>query len=129
MEQEICKAVRLDGSPCRARPTATGYCFVHEDALEQKRDAARANGNKAKTKQLEKLADSLPPDLQDLTRVLWATLSGTLKGDIPPGRATAAASIAGRLIQAYEVGKMADEVAELREAAEKYQQLMGRVRA
>ena len=38
-----CQGRRKNGSPCTARALASGYCFAHDPALAQKRDAAYAH--------------------------------------------------------------------------------------
>src|SRR5688572_1916024 len=60
---EQCTALRLNGEPCRARPTTSGRCWAHDPALAERRYEARRFGGQMaglRTRQQE------PIDLPDV---------------------------------------------------------------
>ncbi len=112
-----CQATRADGSPCRAAPTPSGYCWAHDSDLRDKAKEARRLGghNRSSTVMASHRA---PRDMQDLARRLLEAVDKVESGDLMPDQARAMASLAGAVVRVYEVGELRLEVQELRERLE-----------
>ena len=66
-----CAATRADGQPCSGWARPSGYCFAHDPALQEKHQAANAEGgrNEASIKRLER---RMPADLKPILDLLYA---------------------------------------------------------
>ena len=97
-----CAATRADGQPCSGRARPSGYCFAHDPALQEKRQAANAEGgrNKASIKRLER---RMPADLRPILDLLYAGLVELREGELEPRVATAMAGMASAIARIHEV--------------------------
>ncbi len=86
------------GKPCRGRPAESGYCFAHDPATKDKREAARVKGgeNSSHAARLEKL---LPSRLRPTFDRLEAAMKEVHEGRLNPRQATAMASVAGAMVK------------------------------
>ncbi len=90
-----CKATNRTGEQCSAAHYRDGWCRWHHPDLEEKRQAERVAGGRARSnrararKQLQQTRD-----LREVDALLCAALTSVLAGRITPGVGTAAASIA-----------------------------------
>ncbi len=111
-EPSRCKANRMDGSPCRAIPTASGYCFAHDPQLRAITTRARRRGgeNRSKIRRAKKL---VPPDFLALSRMLQSAMVLTYEGKLPPVRLTAIAAGAGALVKLHEVATLESRLTDL----------------
>ncbi|MDP9352476.1 MAG: DUF5763 domain-containing protein, partial [Chloroflexota bacterium] len=111
-----CKAPRSDGTPCKAAPTQSGYCWAHDPELRAKAMDARRRGgaNRANT---VRAAKRIPRDMSDLVKRLLEAIDAVERGDLDHRRATAMASLAGAACRVHEVGEMEQRLAELEERA------------
>ncbi len=107
-----CLATRADGSPCRATPSTSGYCFAHDPALREKTAAARQQGGQNRSN-VSRANKRMPQDLQSLTRELWDVLRGVKEGDIAPARAHAVANLAGQIVRVYTAGDLERRIEQL----------------
>ena len=98
-----CGATRKDGSPCRARATDSGFCFVHDPKLASKRSAARRRGGFASSRRV-RLEKQFPVELADIRVMLQDACSQVLTGSLDPRAAQAIASVATVMIRLHEVG-------------------------
>jgi len=100
-----CGATRTDGQPCTAGARASGFCFAHDPALREKRDAARQAGghNKAAPRRLEKLT---PTSLRPVLATLFETLEGIRDGTLEPRQATAMATVSTAICRIFEVSEL-----------------------
>ncbi len=89
-----CPAPTKSGNPCRRKPRESGYCFSHDPATKDKREAATIKGgeNSSHAARLEKL---LPSRLRPTFDRLEATMKEVHEGHLDPRQATAMASLAG----------------------------------
>jgi hypothetical protein len=114
MVANACPVVRKDGQQCRGTPGPSGYCWGHDPATAEKRQAARQKDGfgKSKAARVQKL---LPQDLQIMDEVLSSTISAVYCGSMSPSQGSAIAALAGARVRLREVAlKLAQEV-ELRE--------------
>ncbi len=99
-----CSASTKTGKPCRGRPAESGYCFAHDPAMKDKREAARVKGgeNSSHAARLEKL---LPSHLRPTFDRLEAAMKEVYEGSLDPRRATAMASVAGAMVKIIKAGE------------------------
>ncbi len=99
-----CSAPTKSGKPCRGRPAESGYCFAHDPATKDKREAARVKGgeNSSHAARLEKL---LPSRLRPTFDRLEAAMKEVYEGRLDPRRATAMASVAGAMVKIIKAGE------------------------
>lgn len=89
-----CKGTTTTGEPCGATLYRDDYCYWHHPALEAERQANRAAGGRARSnaarakKRLQRL------ELDEIDAALCTAMLDVLRGDLEPGLATAAASVA-----------------------------------
>lgn len=84
------------GKPCSAAHYADGYCRWHHPDLEAQRQAERIAGGKAKASSVRARKKVLGGgmDLAEIDAALCTALLNVLSGELEPGIATAAASVA-----------------------------------
>lgn len=90
-----CHATNAAGEPCQAEPLKGGaYCVWHDPGhAEQRREwSLRGGKGKSNTVRARKRLQRL--DLDEIDAALCTALLDVLKGDLEPGIATAAASVA-----------------------------------
>ncbi len=99
-----CSAPTKSGKPCRGRPAESGYCFAHDPATKDKREAARVKGgeNSSHAARLEKL---LPSRLRPKFDRLEAAMNEVHEGRLDPRRATAMALVAGAMVKIVKAGE------------------------
>ncbi len=110
-----CRALRKDGQPCLAPPGRTGYCMVHDPALEDKRRAAYRLGGEHKAKAV-RLRMLVPPRLMPVYNKLEAALEEVHSGTLEPRRATAMAALAGAMVRVLTSGELEERVRTLEDA-------------
>ena len=99
-----CSAPTKTGKPCHGRPAESGYCFAHDPATKDKREAARVKGgeNSSHAARLEKL---LPSRLRPTFDRLETAMKEVHDGRLDPRRATAMASLAGAMVKVIKAGE------------------------
>ena len=99
-----CPAPTKTGKPCHGRPAESGYCFAHDPATKDKREAARVKGgeNSSHAARLEKL---LPSRLRPTFDRLEAAMKEVHEGRLDPRQATAMASVAGAMVKIIKAGE------------------------
>ncbi len=99
-----CSAPTKTGKPCRGRPAESGYCFAHDPATKDKREAARVKGgeNSSHAARLEKL---LPSRLRPTFDRLEAAMKEVHEGRLDPRQATAMTSVAGAMVKIIKAGE------------------------
>ena len=99
-----CPAPTKTGKPCHGRPGESGYCFAHDPATKDKREAARVKGgeNSSHATRLEKL---LPSRLRPTFDRLEAAMKEVHEGRLDPRQATAMASLAGAMVKIIKAGE------------------------
>ena len=99
-----CSAPTKTGKPCHGRPAESGYCFAHDPATKDKREAARVKGgeNSSRAARLEKL---LPSRLRPTFDRLEAAMKEVHEGRLDPRQATAMASVAGAMVKIIKAGE------------------------
>lgn len=106
-----CRHLKSDGSCCHAYAlTGSLYCFVHDPASAQKRDAARVKGGKERSRKAAVLPVNTP-DLHlytagDVTSLLKDTVNQVRRGEIDPRVCNAIGCIAGLLLKAQQQEQM-----------------------
>lgn len=94
-----CKALTKTGGPCGGYvPTGSEYCFAHDPALAEVRREARARGGTNSRKDI-RIQKAVSGDLREVLDLLEDALRGVLAGTLPPGRASAAASLAKAIME------------------------------
>jgi len=119
MERQ-CRATNAAGGPCQAKPVReSGYCWVHDGAVADQRQAWRREGGRQRSN-AARARKQLPTETlgaDELIAHLSSVFMGVVDGTVEPRVGTAAASIAKTLIDirgAGEVERLAEELAELR---------------
>ena len=99
-----CSAPTKTGKPCHGRPAESGYCFAHDPATKDKREAARVKGgeNSSHAARLEKL---LPSRLRPTFDRLEAAMKEVHEGRLDPRQATAMSSLAGAMVKIIKAGE------------------------
>lgn len=113
-----CAATRKDGQPCRAQVLESGYCFAHDPARKEQRDAARSAGGHNRAN-IVRLRGLVPPRLTSVYDSLEAALGEVHSGDLEPGRAQAMASLARAMVHVLTAGEMEERMRKLEETAER----------
>ncbi len=103
--ETACRATKRDGTPCRAIPTASGYCFAHDPELQAKTAGARKAGG-SNSSNADRVAKRVPKDMRDLAACLLLAVDEVHRGDLSPRAASAMASLAGAAVRVYEVGSL-----------------------
>lgn len=100
-----CGGMRADGEPCRARAGAGGLCFVHDPALQGKRETARMNGGHGKrtARRLDKLT---PATLRPLLERFIGAIDAVEAGTLEPRQAMAMAALGGVVLKFYDMAEM-----------------------
>lgn len=118
--QPQCSATRRDGSPCRAQALpGRAYCWSHDPDQAARREAARRAGGRNRAGVI-RMRKSATPALASLCNQLEGALTDTLEGAIEPRVASAAASLAGVLVRAYQVGEIETRLADLERRLKEY---------
>ena len=99
-----CPALTKTGKPCRGRPGESGYCFAHDPATKDERDAARVKEGKdsSRAAQLEKL---LPSHLRPMFDGLEAAMKELSEGRLDTRQASALASLVGAMLKVLKAGE------------------------
>ena len=106
MSDKRCGAPKLDGTPCRMRPTSTGRCTNHESSLAEAQALTRKQGGQLRASQralaAEKVAaiarlgvDALP-DLSSVQKVqayLVSIAARVEAGTLTPRQASALTAV------------------------------------
>jgi len=117
-----CVATKRNGDPCRGIPLAgKPHCFAHDDDLAGQRkqwakDAGHAKSNAIRLKKrLGTGASTLT--LPEVDALLCLALKGVLAGEIEPGMATAAATVAKAITTIRTASEMDERLAALERQA------------
>ena len=115
-----CQAASRDGSPCSARPSASGWCLWHDPACVEERRQNSIKGGKAKSNRVRarKSAIALAMTPAELGGVLSAVLRQTIAGELETGVANAAANISRAMITVREATETEARLDALEEAVE-----------
>ena len=115
-----CQATNRDGTPCRMKPSADGFCFQHSPARADERAAACRRGGLARARAIARatlnaaeigaLALRTPEELREL---LARTIGHTLTGKLDTRIAATVGTLAGVLLKAQESGELAERLAAL----------------
>ncbi len=109
-QEAACVEVRRDGAPCRARVLPEGdYCWAHDPALAEKRNAARQAGgiNSSGPARLRRM---VPNRLNPVARVLEKALVEVHNGKLEPRRALAMAGVARALVSVLGSGELEERL-------------------
>jgi hypothetical protein len=117
MERDsACRATRKDGSPCRSEIVlASGYCPMHDPARREQVAAARAKGGQQKAT-AARAAKLVPVVLRPVLDGLLEVFEEVKAGQRDPRTATALATIAGAIVEVYQVGTLEERVTALEAA-------------
>jgi hypothetical protein len=116
MKPVSCKALKKDGSRCRATALPeSGFCFFHDPAKAAERHAAQSfGGSQNRMKTLGADAPDLKiADCQDVVRLLSETINQVRKGQLDPRVANAVGYLANVLIKSVQQGELESRLAEL----------------
>jgi len=110
--KRLCRSPNRDGSPCRARAHADGYCFSHSPNMAVKRTEARSKGgtNSAKSIRLRAL---VPPRLIPVFDKLEAALDEVYGGKLEAKQGTAMAAIARAMVAVLTSGELEERVRDI----------------
>lgn len=101
-----CIALNREGDPCSAVPRpGRAWCQWHDPDLAEERRRWQLEGgrNKANSARAKKRILSGALDLQEIDGALCGALTDVLAGDLEPGIATAAASLARTITAVRQV--------------------------
>jgi hypothetical protein len=106
-----CRAVTVNGRPCRAAAGASGYCFLHDPALASERaQARRAGGRASKTPHSDAQAPSEVHDIAGALKLLDYTLGELLVFDNSLLRVRALIALAGAYSSLLSAGELEERV-------------------
>lgn len=108
-----CAATRKDGAPCLT-PARRGsrYCFAHDPALADRRDAARRTGGRNRANAV-RLRGLVPLRLLPVYDRLETALSEVHGGTLDPKRAQAMAAVARAMVSVLTAGELEERVRKL----------------
>ncbi len=101
-----CRATRRDGKPCGAtRVSASGYCFAHDPALNERREEGRRAGgrNKSTVARATKVLQG-DREMGDVLKMLKSALAETYEGTLEARSAKALASLSNAVVRLHETG-------------------------
>ena len=103
-DESTCKSSTKSGNPCRRKPRESGYCYSHDPATKDKREAARVKEGKdsSQAAQLEKL---LPSHLRPMFDGLEAAMKELSEGRLDTRQASALASLVGTMLKVLKAGE------------------------
>ena len=111
-----CAGTRKDGSRCTARVMGEGaYCFAHDPARADDRDAAREKGGRAKSS-AARAGKLVPAMLRPVLDGLFDVFEKVKAGTLDPRTGTALASIAGAIVKVHQVGTLEERLAAIERA-------------
>jgi len=108
-----CQGETLDGEPCLAQPTASGWCWFHDPAREESRQEARRKGGR--TSRYEDILHK-PGGVATLADVLVginAALESTWKWSNSPARSAALRGlykVASEVIEGGDIERRLEEL-------------------
>lgn len=116
-----CQANRRNGERCKGHAMAgSDFCFTHNPNMTDRRNAARKKGgSQGKARTLT--ADAPPVPLaspNDVESLLAETINQTRRGELDAKTANTIGYLSGVLLKAMEYGRLADEIAELKQLVE-----------
>jgi hypothetical protein len=121
MVAPTCPTPRKDGGQCTARPNQSGFCYVHDPALDEKRRQAWRKGGKGKSL-LIRAQKLIPPNLQVLDTLLDRVVADVYRGSLAPSQGTAIASLVGAKVRIREISLKLREQTELAERLERLEE-------
>ncbi len=111
-----CKALRKDGRPCKAPPTAGGLCYFHANP-DQVRLLGRIGGRKNRRGTVEaELRAPLEP--AEVREILAQAILDVRANALAPRAVTAIANAASVLLRTIHVVDLEERVAKLEQAVE-----------
>ena len=116
MSNATCQSTRRDGTPCRATPTASGMCFAHDSALQERTANGRRSGGFNKSN-ARRAAKTLPADMRALAAQLMQGISECHTGELDPKRLSAMGTAAGAVVRIHEVAETEQRIQALEQAA------------
>ena len=114
--EQVCRANRKDGEPCRAQALRDGLCLSHSPVYKERMAAARKKGgrNKSRSARVEKL---MPRRLRPVFNLLARAMVETYEGGLDPRQANAMSSLAGAMVRVLVGGEIEERVRRLEEQA------------
>ena len=119
-----CEGTKADGTPCRVNAmTGSEYCFFHDPARVEEREAARqAGGRVGKTRVLPAETPDVPlSSVAEVVGLLGETINQLRRGEIDPRVANAVGYLSGTLLKALQQGDIEQRLAGL-EAIARHQE-------
>jgi hypothetical protein len=113
-----CRALKPDGTPCQAHAISTSrFCFFHDPANEEKRNAARRAGGENRAREIK----ALPPDTpncqletgRDISALLTDTINRVRRGELDVAIALAISRLVSLKLQAVHLINVEARVEEL----------------
>jgi len=113
-----CPAVNQDGSPCAARPSASGWCPWHDPALAEQRRENAIKGGRGRSSQARarKALKGGAGDLAGVQATLLAAIGKVEAGALDPGPANAMANLARAVVAVSGAADFDRRLAELERA-------------
>lgn len=114
-----CKGARRDGSPCRGLALgASGLCWAHDPANQERVRAARSAGGHAKSRaaRIERL---MPNVLRPVLERLLTALEEVHEGRLTARQAEAMSALSTAICRVYEIGCLEERLFDLEQATEK----------
>lgn len=110
-----CKATTKAGAPCAATHYRDGWCIWHHPDRESHRKAGSVAGGrgKASTVRAKRRVFGAGLDLAEVDRAMCKALVDVLAGELEPGIATAAASIARTITAVRQVADLETRITAL----------------
>jgi hypothetical protein len=118
MNETYCTAMKLDGTPCKAKRLAgKPFCTFHDPDLQEVRREGRKLGGKVRNAR----SVTLPPEtpdaslttVQDVTHFLAVTVNAVLKGKVDCRVGNCVAALVGQLLRSLESGGLEDRLQQL----------------
>jgi hypothetical protein len=112
-----CHAMNAAGEPCQAEPLkGSEYCVWHDPDLAERRKEWSLRGGKGKANAVRAKKRLKRLELQDVDAALCTALVDVLNGELEPGLATAAATVARVIHQVRTATEHEQRITELEKA-------------
>jgi len=113
-----CRQFKADGSRCRANAqSSSDFCFFHDPATADERDAARIHGGQERSRKAAVLPEDTPnarlTSAADITGLLSETINQVHRGELGPHVSNAVGCLAGILLKAKQQDEVEQRVARL----------------
>jgi hypothetical protein len=116
MTEQLCGVPTRKGTPCPNKVRAgKSRCWAHDEDLADVRRKGNGKGGQNRAN-LRRTIKRAPSDVQDVLKLLFATLKGLSDGTVEAQQANAIANVSRAVCSAWEVGALERQLADMEKA-------------